>query len=54
MKLTNATLIPEKWLDIYEWLPGKKTPKEWIERMTRSAPQTRSEMEAARERFSSW
>ena len=26
VKLTNGTLIPEKWLDIYEWFAGKKAP----------------------------
>ena len=54
VRLTNGTLIPEKWLDIYEWFAGKKAPKEWIERMTRSASQARSKMEAARERFLVW
>ena len=54
VRLTNGILIPEKWLDIYEWFAGKKAPKEWVERMARSAPQTRSDMEAAREGFSVW
>ena len=54
IRLTTGTLIPEKLLDIYEWFAGKKAPKEWIERMMRSAPQTRSKMEAARERFLVW
>jgi len=43
-----------KWLDIYEWFAGKKAPKDWVERMTKSAPETRSAVEAARERFSVW
>ena len=28
VRLTNGTLIPEKWLDPYEWFAGKSTPKE--------------------------
>ena len=54
VRLTNGMLIPEKWLVIYEWFAGQKAPKEWIERMARSAPQTRSKVEAVRERFSMW
>ena len=41
-------------MDVYEWFAGKKAPKEWVERMARSAPETRSEMEAARENFLVW
>ena len=54
IRLTNRTLIPEKWFNIYEWSARKKAPKEWIERIVRSAPQTRSEVEAARKRFLVW
>ena len=54
VRFTNGKLIPEKLLDVYEWFAGKKAPKEWIEQMARSVPETRSEMEAARERFSVW
>ena len=45
VRLTNGTLMLEKWLDIYEWFTGKKAPREWVERMARSAPQTRPKME---------
>ena len=54
VRLTNGTLIPQRWLAIYEWFAGKKAPKEWVDRMARSAPETRSEVEAARERYSKW
>ena len=49
VRLTNETIIPEKWLDIREWFAGKKAPKEWVERMARSGPQTRSKMEVCNE-----
>ena len=52
--MTNGTLIPEKWLDIYEWFAGEKAQKEWIERIAKPAPQTRSKIKVARERFSVW
>ena len=48
VRLTNGTLIPEKWLDTYEWFAGKKAPKEWVDRMAKSAPETRSAVEAAK------
>ena len=54
VKLTNGTLIPEPWLVIYEWFAGKKAPQEWVDRMARSAPETRSDIEAAWERYSKW
>mgnify|MGYP005648335335 FL=1 len=54
VKLTNGTLIPERWLAIYEWFAGKKAPQAWVDRMARSAPETRADTEAARERYSNW
>ena len=53
VQLTNGTLIPERWLVIYEWFAGKKAPQAWVDRMARSAPETRTDQEAARERHSS-
>ena len=54
VQLTNGTLIPERWLAIYEWFAGKKAPQAWVDRMARSAPETRADTEAARERYSNW
>ena len=28
VRLTNGTLIPQRWLAIYEWFVGKEAPKE--------------------------
>ena len=29
--LNSGNLLPEKWLDIYEWFLGGKAPRDWID-----------------------
>ena len=36
--LPTGNLLPECWMDIYEWFEGGKAPKEWVIRMGYSAP----------------
>ena len=50
--LTDGSLLPEKWRDIYEWLASPVAPKPWREALVRTAPGTQTESERAKEGFS--
>ena len=46
VRSTNGTLIPQRWLVIYEWFAGKKPPKDLVDQISRSAQ--------AWEEYSNW
>ena len=54
MMLTNGTLIPEDMLGDYEWFVGRKAPKDWLNRMKKSAPESMTAINAAAEEFAAW
>ena len=38
MVLNSGNLLPEKWLDIYEWFLGGKFPRDQIKRLRKTEP----------------
>lgn len=36
--LDSGHLMPVMWIDIYEWYTGGKAPKDWLDRLNRTAP----------------
>jgi len=45
-------MIPKKWKDIYEWVAGGIAPLVWKEALTRTASDTQTAREKAKEKFS--
>ena len=36
--LVSGNLLPDEWIDIYEWYTGGRAPKDWLDRLNRTAP----------------
>ena len=51
-KLSNGNMIPRKWQDIYEWVAGGIAPLVWREALSRTAPDSQTAREKAKEEFS--
>ena len=43
--LESGNLLPEKWLDIYEWFLGGKAPRDWLDRLHKTAPSGFSDLD---------
>ena len=41
--LTDQSLLPKKWRDIYKWPAGQVAPKPWREALARTALGTQTE-----------
>ena len=43
--LASGNLLPERWLDIYEWFLGGRAPKNWLDQFSKTAPSNFSELD---------
>jgi len=50
--LPDTSLLPEKWRDVWDWYGGRHAPKEWRERLARSAREDMTEAEVIKEGIS--
>ena len=50
--LPDTSLLPEKWRDVWDWYGGRHAPKEWRERLARSAGDAMTEAEVIKEGIS--
>jgi len=48
-KLPSGNLLPEVWMDIYEWFSGGMAPKKWIEALNRTVPSTFNDIDKRNE-----
>ena len=51
LELQNGNMLPEVWQDIYEWYAGGVAPKEWIEKIARTVPETFLGNDRVREQY---
>lgn len=47
--LPDTSLLPEKWRDVWDWYGGRQAPREWRERLARSAAEDMTEAEVIKE-----
>ena len=43
--LESGNLLPDKWLGIYERFLGGKAPRDWLDRLHKTAPSDFSELD---------
>ena len=50
--LASGKLLPEDWKDIYDWFWGGRAPKDWYDRFAKTAPNSFSAVDGAKEMHS--
>ena len=50
--LASGKLLPEDWKDIYDWFWGGRAPKDWFDRFAKTAPNSFSAVDGAKEMHS--
>ncbi len=38
--IDSGNMIPDKWIDVYDWFVGGKAPKDWLNRFNYTSPTT--------------
>ena len=49
IKLVDGNLMPECWIDVYEWFAGGMVPTKWREALSKTMPENMSQREQMKE-----
>ena len=52
--MLNGNLLVGEWINVYLWFSGRITPKEWSDKLGRTAPESFTKVDKTEEEDTQW